>query len=669
MGYTGSIYPINPNAQEIAGVQCYPDLDSLPEAPEFALVVLPVKHVLPSLESCARRGVKAAIVVSAGFAETGEEGARAQERMRALALESGMVICGPNSLGILNFIDRIPLTFGSVVDMEAHPGGDVALVSQSGGLLVGLANRAFDQGVHIGYAVATGNEADLTLTEAIAYMAEEPSISVIVTLIEAVRNGPEFLAVSDRLLEVGKPLIACKMGRSESGSAAARSHTGALAGSYEALQAVFRHRGVIEALDIDDLFPLAATCLSGRFPKQPGIGVITESGGAGAIVADRADDLGLETPALAQVTQEKLKQFLPKFASGEVTNPYDVTAVISENPVVVGPMAEAFFEDPAIGSLVVITAGSGQPGLARIEALAQSVGKTEKPVFGVTLAGTSAKPSFDLLRKEKLPAFYSPGKAVEALAALRQFEQARGRSVARAGIAREPDPKSPVREALEKAGKTPTEFEAKAFLKTCGLTVVEESVAATAEEAVQQASALGFPVALKVLSPQILHKTEVGGICLNLADADQVAQAFQAIMERAGAAAPEAEIRGVLVSRMVPTPLELIAGIHRDPTFGPLILFGLGGIWVEVFDEVSMRPAPITGEDAREMVGQLRAEPLLKGARNMPSVPQENIEGLLLTLSEIAIQCGDRLSGVDINPLVPDSEGNLIVLDAAIYLT
>ena len=667
VGYSGDIYLINPNNPEIAGVRCYPSLDELPRVPDVALVVLSSKHVMPTLESCARLGVKAAVVVSAGFAETGPEGVQAQARMRELSREHGLVICGPNSLGVINFVDKIPLTFGSVVDMHHAPGGRVGLVSQSGGLLVGLANRAFDAGVNISYAVATGNEADLDLTEALHYLAEDPHTDVLVAVIESVRNGPRFFALCDRLMELKKPLVAYKIARSALGSAAALSHTGALAGSYQTLQAVFRQRGVIEASDIDDLFALAGACSAGRLPRGPGIGVITDSGGAGAIVADRAEDLGLTVPALAEDTVERLQEFVPPFATGEVSNPFDATAAISENPASVGPMSQAFLDDSAIDGLVVITAGSGEPGKARFTALLEHVASTPKPIFGVTLAGSSADLPYQALRSGNLPAYHSSGKAVESMAALLHFSRALERHPARSGGGEGSRLKADFKDTLEGLSETPTEYDSKCFLKQCGIPVVDEWLATSAEEAAQHAETLNYPVVLKIQSPQIIHKTEAGGIRLNLGDARAVESAYEAIMNQVKETAPTAEITGVLVSRMLSTPLELIAGIHRDPTFGPLILFGLGGIWVEVFDEAAMRPAPVTSQDIADMVEQLRGVSLLRGARNMPPVKSEAIESLLLTLSDIAMAAGDSLAGIDINPLVPTLDGDLVALDASVY--
>jgi acyl-CoA synthetase (NDP forming) len=668
VGYSGDIYLINPNRAEIAGVRCYPSLDELPRVPDVALVVLPSKHVMPTLESCGRLGVKAAVVVSAGFAETGPEGVEAQARMRELSREKGLVICGPNSLGVINFVDKIPLTFGSVVDMEHAPGGRVGLVSQSGGLLVGLANRAFDAGVNISYGVATGNEADLDLTEALHYLAEDSHTDVLVAVIESISNGPRFLALCDRLMELKKPLIAYKIARSELGSAAALSHTGALAGSYPALQAVFRQRGVIEASDIDDLFALAGACSAGRLPRGPGIAVITDSGGAGAIVADRAEDLGLKVPVIADDTVSRLKEFVPPFATGEVSNPFDATAAISENPASVGPMSQAFLDDPAIDGLVVITAGSGEPGKARFTALLEHVSSTDKPIFGVTLAGSSAALSYEALRSGNLPAYHSSGKAVESMAALLHFSRALERHPARSqGRLDKSGRKADFQDALKTLGEAPTEYDSKCFLKECGIPVVDEWMASSAQEAAQHAENLGYPVVLKIQSPQIIHKTETGGIRLNLENAKAVESAYGAIMNRVKETAPAADITGILVSRMLSTPLELIAGIHRDPIFGPLILFGLGGIWVEVFDKAAMRPVPVTPDDIVDMVEQLHGVSLLRGTRNMPAVKPESIESLLLTLSDIAMAAGDALTGIDINPLVPTVEGDLVALDASIY--
>ncbi|MCK5352883.1 acetate--CoA ligase family protein, partial [bacterium] len=358
------------------------------------------------------------------------------------------------------------------------------------------------------------------------------------------------------------------------------------------------------------------------------------------------------------------------FAPEQVTNPFDVTSIIAQNPASVGNMAEAFFDDPAVGGLLVITAGSGEPGKARMQALADHIHASEKPAFGVVLAGSSATLSYEFLRSNNIPAFHSPSKAVESMAGLWHFARARERHKARSRNEKKAsDSQARYREALAAVGNAPTEYDAKRFLKQCGLSVVEEGLAQSPDEAVEHAKALGYPVALKVQSPDIIHKTEVGGIRLNLDNAQAVETAYEEILAGAKKSVPKADIVVILVSQMAPTPVEIVAGIHVDPTFGPLVLMGLGGVWVEVFDEATLCPAPLIAQDTVEMVNQLRGYSLLKGARNMPAVRPEEIQNLLLTLSDIALAGQGLLTGMDINPLVPTEDGRLMALDASLFLS
>ncbi len=667
VGYAGAIYPINPQRDEIAGLRSYPNLDALPEVPELALVVLPQAHVLPAVERCAAAGVRAAIMISAGFAEAGPEGVRAQQRMGELARASGMVLCGPNSLGLLNYVDRVPLSFTTASDMLRGPAGRIGFVSQSGGLMTTIANRAWDAGIGVSRAVATGNEADLTAAEVLEHLADDPATDACVLLLEAVRDGPRFLAVCDRLLARGKPLVAYKIGRGAAGSAAAASHTGALAGSYAALQAVFRQRGVIEAQDIEDLFDLAAAASAGRFPEGPGVAIMTSSGGAGAIAADQAEECGLQVVPFGAATVERLRALVPAFGSGAVVNPFDIAVAAIENAAAESQMAAAVLDDPAVDGLVLCTPGVGEPGRQSAAYLAELAPATPKPMLPVVLGGSHGAAAREVLRRARVPVFASPRKAVLALDGLRRFDSAR------AAHAAAPAPNAAplearVRRLLDSLGPRPTEYDAERFLAQVGVPVVEEYVAESADAAVRAAELIGYPVALKVLSPDITHKTEVGGVRLGLADADAVHAAYNEVLARARAAAPRAEIVGALVSGMLPTPLELIAGIHTDPTFGPLVLLGLGGIWVEVFGDVAMRPAPLRADDPAAMLADLRGARLLAGARGLPPVAPAAVERLLHALSDLAVGSAGRLSGVDINPLVSTADGELVALDATLYL-
>ena len=377
----------------------------------------------------------------------------------------------------------------------------------------------------------------------------------------------------------------------------------------------------------------------------------------------------MTVPSIGSGSSQRMKQFLPKFAADVADNPFDVTAAIADNPRSVSEMAEILLSDPVIDSLMVIFAGSGELGKVRAQALADGTVSMRKPVVGVTLAGSSASPLQETLLASRIPFFHSASRAVEALAGLRHFSRSQA---SRTQGGSRPGPSPQFRErlsaALAQAGSAPTEYESKKLLAHFGIPIVEEKLAATVEEAVQYATAIGYPVALKVQSPQIPHKTEAGGVRLNLRDAEAVRGAYGEILRRVGESAPSASISGLLVSRMLAAPVEVIAGIHYDPVFGPVVIFGLGGIWVEVFGEASMRPAPLSSRDVSDMVDQLRGARLLRGARRMTPVRPEAIESLLLTLSDIALAGADRLSGIDINPLVPDAAGNLVALDASLYL-
>jgi len=605
--------------------------------------VAPNQHVLPALEACAERGVRAAIVISSGFAEIDADGLAQQRRMAEIARGAGMVLLGPNSIGALNFVDFIPLSFTSSEDMDERKTGRIAIVSQSGGLMGSLANRAYGAGVGLSYGVATGNEADLTVVEALEWLADEGLSDAFILIVEQIRDGTRFMALGRQLLELGKPLVAYKIGRTDAGSAAARSHTGALAGSYQALQGVFRQLGVIEAGDLDDLVDLAASAAFGRWPAGPNVGVITGSGGAGAAAADRAEELGLATPGFEPDLAERLRPFLPSFTQA-VENPFDATAQLIEHPGTVGSVAELMLGSESIDAVLAVDPGSGQPGRLRAEALAAAAAATAKPVYQVVLSGGQSAPMVNTLRAAGVPVFRSPSKAVEALAALRRFGLARV-------APRSPHLASPTVVGEEERG----EYAAKRLLAGFGIPVVEERLAASAEEAMKAAEELGYPVAVKVHSPEITHKTEAGGVRLNVADAAGVRAAYAAMP------APE-----VLVSKMADVRLELLAGFHTNPTFGPLVLLGLGGIWAETLNDVAMRPAPLSREDVADMVDELRGAPLLRGVRGLPPVRMEELERVLLAISEIATS--GKLQGLDINPLALTADGGLVVLDASLFL-
>lgn len=658
------VYPVNPGRDEIAGYPAYPDPASLPEAPDVGLVVVPASAVIPAVEALAKRGAKSAVIVSSGFAEGGgEDGAAAQRRLGEIAAEHDILILGPNTLGVHDYVRGLPLSFvwyGRRATGTEN--GMVAVVSQSGSGMTSLADRLLGSDLPVGLGVATGNEADLTIVDVLEHLAEDDNVKVIAALFEQVREGPRFLAVCRRLRELGKPLVAMKVGRTESGSAMVMSHTGALAGSYPTLRALLKQAGVMEVADLQDFPSTVAAALQGRFPPTDSIAVITNSGGAAAIAADRADEIGVPLAQLSPETQARVKENLPAFAQGhDVGNPIDVTAQSMQRPFALVEIAEALVADPGVGGVILaVPSGGGPDGVKWSSRLIELANKSPKPVLSVILSGPESDRLRGELRAGGVPVLPSPAAAVEALQQLRRFSVAR--EAAESGSAEQNNPTAPELPASS------SEYSTLQWLKGYGVPVIDQRLATNAADAVSAANDLGYPVAVKICSPDILHKTEIGGVVLGCSEAGAVAEATERVLAAAAAAEPNAVIEGVTISPMITSTLELIAGIHRDPTFGPVILLGLGGIWAEVLGDVSMRGLPLGPNEVELMVDDLHGAPLLRGARGRKPVDAEALSALVHALARIADNHGDQLRGIDLNPVAVTEDGTLTVLDAALYI-
>jgi len=658
-----AVYPVNPSRDEIGGYKAYSDPSELPEAPDVGLIVVPALAVLAAVEALAKRGAKAAVVISSGFAEGDRaEGAAAQQRMREIALEHNMLLLGPNTLGVHDYVSGLPLSFVWYGRRAISTEGSVAVVSQSGSGMTSLSDRLLDAGLPLGHGIATGNEADVTLVDVLEHLAEDPRVKVIATVFEEVRDGERFLAVCRRLRDLGKPLIALKVGRTDSGSTMVMSHTGALAGSYPTLRDLMRQYGVLEVTDLDQFPSMVASALLGHFPTVDAIAVVTNSGGAAAIAADRADELGVPLAVLGAKAQAKVLENLPAFAHGlPVGNPIDVTAQSMQRPFAMVDIADALAEDPAVGGVILAVPSSGGPnGGTWVDRMIELTHSSPKPIVAVILAGQEADGLRDRLRAGGVPVMSSPAAAVEALHLLRRFALA-PTSAEIGQVAPSALPSIPLPTSF-------TENSTLAWLAQYGVPVAEQRLVATAPEAAIAADEVGYPVAVKISSPDILHKTEVGGVILGLTDADAVVTAATSILAAAVAARPDATLEGVTVSRMVTPVLELISGLHTDPTFGTVALLGLGGIWAEVLGDVTMRGLPLGPHEVTSMVDDLQGAPLLRGARGRTPVSPEALENLLRALERIAREHGEKLSGLDLNPVAVTDDGQLVVLDAALYL-
>jgi acetate---CoA ligase (ADP-forming) len=657
-----TVYPVNPHRTEIGGYRAFPDPAALPEAPDVGLVVVPAPAVVAAVEGLAQRGARAAIVVSSGFAEAGgDAGAAAQQRLRDIAREHDMRLLGPNTLGIHDYVRGLPLSFVWYGRRAASQDGSVAVVSQSGSGMTSLCDRLLGEGLPLGLGVATGNEADVTMVDVLEHLAGDDRVKVIAAVFEQVRDGPRFLDVCRRLRGLGKPLIAMKVGRTESGSAVVKSHTGALAGSYPTLRALLRQHGVIEITELDTIAPMVAAAVPGRFPPADAIAMVTSSGGAAGMAADRADEIGVPLARLGADARRRVAENLPDFAQGqEIGNPIDVTAQSMQRPFAMVDIAEALVDDSAVGGVIhAVPSGGGPDGAQWTERLVDLARRSSKPVISVILSGPEADRLRAELRVGGVPVMSSPAIAVEALQQLRRFARTRacGAPGPAAGGRANPIPLP--------AGTT--EHAALLWLREYGLPVPDQRLAVTPDEAVAAAEAVGYPAAVKLSSPDIVHKTEAGGVVLNCGTAAAVARAAAQVMASASTAVPGARIEGVTVSRMVYPVLELISGLHRDPTFGPVVLLGLGGIWAEVLGDVTMRGLPLGPGEAARMVDDLQAAPLLRGARGHKPVPADALEGLVRTLARIAVDHGDRLRGIDLNPVAVTADGELAVLDVAVY--
>ncbi|MBC7334818.1 MAG: acetate--CoA ligase family protein, partial [Clostridia bacterium] len=658
-GYPGKIYPVNPRYEKVAGLRCYPSLAAVPDEIDLAVIALPAAAVPGAIKECAAKGVKAATVFSAGFAEVGEEGAKLQAEVRQAALEGGVALDGPNCAGLLGVRERAMATFNTAMERGAPLEGPVAFVSQSGALGTYMFAAAQDAGVGFNYWVSTGNEAVLGFADYVEYFVAEESTRAIMAYMEDARDGEALKACALKALEAGKPLIILKVGTSEAGARAATSHTGALAGSDRVYDAVFAQHGIIRAHDVEDLFDLATICMAERRPKGRGTALMTISGGAGILMCDRCEEVGLKVATLAAETVEALRQVLPPFASA--VNPVDVTAELVARPGLLRRSMEIVLADPAVDSLIIflgLQLGTGA-GLARD--IAEVARTTEKMI----LVNWMAPPpeALAILRENKIPVFPDPARGVRALAGLVQYVERRQRYLAQKAAGKETS-RQPVRDqerqakareiiqkARQQGRKALTEPEAKAVLDLYGIPTPRRRLAQDAAAAAQEAEELGFPLVMKIASPDITHKTEAGGVRLGIRDAGEAAKVYEEVMTRARAHYPGATLDGVLLEEMVEDGVEVIVGAKQDPRFGPAVTFGLGGIFVELLRDFSLRVAPLDEEEVLAMIKEIKGYPLLSGYRGEKPRDVAALAKAILAVGELASELQEELAELDINPL------------------
>lgn len=655
-GFRGPLYPVNSKRPTVQGLKAYPTIAAVPGPVDFAVIAVPAEQAVEAARDCAARGVGAVCIFTAGFSEVGPAGAALQDRIAAIARESGMRVLGPNCLGLFSTENGFYPTFSTTLDRGLPKPGRLSVVTQSGAFGSHIFFTAIGRGLGMRYWITTGNESDVDVGECLQWVAEDPGTDVIMAYTEGVKDGPRFIAGLEAARARRKPVIFMKVGRSELGAAAVSSHTASLAGTDAIYDAVLRRHGVYRARTAEEMVDIAYVALGGIYPASDRLGLVTISGGVGALMADDAAERGLQVPALPEDAQRRLKELVP-FASPR--NPIDLTAQPFNDIKLVARNLEIALREGGYDSLIAFFSSvAGSPAIAEPMRLAIRDLQSIRPDCLLVVSAVIPDALRAAYEADGIPVFEDPSRAVAAVAALVAF----GRSL------RQP-PALPKSQARAKRTLAPvsSEHDAKRLLAEWRIPILDERLVRSADEAVEAFRALNGPVVLKIASTDIAHKTEIGGVLLNLANADSVRAGFAELIQRAAARAPGARVDGVLVAPYVSGGVETILGVKRDPIFGPVIMFGLGGIFVEVLKDVALRPAPIDRADALSMIADIKGRAILEGTRGQPPSDTEVLADTLVNLSQFAAAHADEIESIDINPflVLPRGRGGY-ALDALV---
>jgi acyl-CoA synthetase (NDP forming) len=658
-GYAGHIYPVNPKASMVQGLQAYPSMEALPEAPDLAIVAVDAEKAPEAVEQCAARGVRSVVVFSSGFAELGEKGRAMQERLRVAAHRTGMRVLGPNCLGAVSVADRSIATFSIVLEHSLPAAGSLGIVSQSGNLGSYTMRLASQRGVGVSRFITTGNECDIDIADGIAWFARDPATKVILCALETCRDAGRLISALEEARDAGKPVIALKIGTSEAGQAAAASHTGALAGSDAVFDAMFARCGAVRVHSIEALIDLgqaASILLPDRLPRGSRVALLAASGGFGVLLADAAQAVGLSLPELSEATQRTILELVP-FASAR--NPVDATAQMSSRPDLLQKILSAVVADDRCDAVVVpLPFSLYMPRLRSVYMEALRFIRKQYPDRPVILCVDGPEDALAELHALGYPTVSSFDGCCALVAALARLQAAAQRS------------KGESPPALERAPPlSPDAFRhelgAKGALAEAGVPVLTERLAPDANAAARAAAEIGYPVVLKIASRDLPHKTEVGGVALGLASEAEVRQAFAEMLQRVARKAPQAAVDGVIVAPMARGVAELILGSRIDPIFGPVVMVGLGGIFAEILQDTAVQMAPASEAQAMAMLKSLKAFAALNGARGRPRADLEAAARAVVALSRFAAAHAEAISEIDINPLLLKAEGEgAVALDA-----
>lgn len=649
-GYKGKVYPINPKADEVLGLRAYPSVLDVPGEIDMAVVVVPAPIVARVLEECGQKGVQGVVIITAGFREVGGQGLKEEKRLAEIASRYGMRIIGPNCLGLIDTLCSLNATFSPSMPKR----GDIAIMSQSGALLVAILDWAVAQEVGFSRVVSLGNKADVDEVDILEAWGEDPYSKVIAAYLEGVDDGRRFMEVARRVTPK-MPVVVIKAGTTEAGARAVSSHTGSLAGSEKAYDAALRQSGIVRANSMEDLFDYAFA-----FSQQPllqgnRIAIVTNGGGAGIMASDEVERVGLKMASLSRETIERLRERLPPEAN--IYNPVDCLGDADAERY--GYALEADLNDENVDGVI---ASFTTQVVIHVEDIAQAIVQIakgyEKPVFASFMGGKISQAGIEILREHGVPNYPFPERAVRAMLAMyqrRRFLDNPPREVERFEV-RSQGVQEVFQQIRSEGRVTVGEAEARRVMEAYGIPLPQSVLARDPEEAVEAAEKIGYPVAMKIASPDILHKTDIGGVRLNIRGPDEVRDSFDLLNYRALRFMPEAEIWGVLVQEMVEGCHEVLVGMSRDPQFGPLLAFGLGGIYVEALQDVTFRIAPVARWEAKEMLSEIRGYSLLRGVRGESPADLEAIVDCMLRVSQLVTDFPEIVE-LDINPLMVCEEG------------
>ncbi len=662
-GYTGKIYPVNPKYYEIRELSCYPNVTAVPKPCDVALIALSASLVPAAIEQCGKAGIPFALILSAGFGEAGDAGRALNEKLLAAIESSGVRVVGPNCLGLTNLTENYRLGFGGTLQLKTLKAGPIAMVTQSGGFGFGVVATGCYHGLGFNHVVSTGNEVDLTALDWMEYLIERPDVEILTAFLEGTTEGTRLRRLGARALELGKPVLVWKVGNTDIGSKAANSHTARLTAGYELFRTAFREGGFIEVHDIDDLIDICKAFRAKKLPRGNRVGVMTLSGGAGVLLADRCVSRGLTLPKLSDATRERLRGIVVSYAS--IENPIDTTANgYNDNFASYTNTMREVLADPNIDAIV---ARSPRGGVVQkwAEGLVGMLQDTDKPLIlnWPTSPDDNAK-ALGWLETHGVPCILAPGRAVDALAALHDFS--RKRSEFEATQARTGKRLVAPQQLDLPATGTLGEHASKLLLKAYGIPVTEEVL--LTPEAVEKLTAppLPFSLAVKIESADIPHKTEACVIRLNINSLDALKQAAREVLTEAKQYKADARIDGILIQQMAGGE-EVILGVVNDPHFGPLVAAGLGGVFTEIMHDVTHRYAPFDAETAMTMIQGIKGAKLLQGYRGKPVCNIAALADTISRLSLLAADHADRIAEIDINPLFVNA-GGVVAADALVVL-